>query len=428
MVFRRLAIGLLLLLLVAGSASAQGTHDRKRAIDSRISGLKGKLDEVNRQEGVLTSEISAVTSKIRALEHDVGSTVARLTRLEQQLAHQRVRLAKLGELHRLQTRKLRFLEREHATAQERLEERLVAIYESESVHPVEVVLAAANFRELLDQLDYLNQLGTQDRRVAQQVAVSKRNVREARKRTAATRARVQQAANEIEARARVQRAERDRLLASRRALADARSEKQRTLASVQTNERELKHEIVGLEQASASLAAQIRAAQAAAAARAAAAAQAAAARASESPGVVESDGSSAATPVSSSPPTSASSSGGMIWPVSGPVTSGFGPRWGRMHEGIDISASTGTPIRAAKSGTVIFSGSMSGYGNLVVVDHGGGLATAYAHLSGFATGAGRHVSQGQVIGYVGCTGRCFGSHLHFEVRVGGRAVNPLGYL
>jgi murein DD-endopeptidase MepM/ murein hydrolase activator NlpD len=99
-----------------------------------------------------------------------------------------------------------------------------------------------------------------------------------------------------------------------------------------------------------------------------------------------------------------------------------------MHEGIDIAAPTGAPIVAAASGTVIYAGWMDGYGQLVVVDHGGGIATAYAHMSSIAAGGGQSVSQGQVIGYVGCTGHCFGSHLHFEVRVGGRAVDPLGYL
>jgi len=99
-----------------------------------------------------------------------------------------------------------------------------------------------------------------------------------------------------------------------------------------------------------------------------------------------------------------------------------------MHEGVDIGVPSGTPIRAAASGTVIYSGWMGGYGNLVVIDHGGGLATAYGHQSSIAAGNGSHVSQGQTIGYVGCTGHCFGDHLHFEVRINGSPVDPLGYL
>jgi murein DD-endopeptidase MepM/ murein hydrolase activator NlpD len=126
--------------------------------------------------------------------------------------------------------------------------------------------------------------------------------------------------------------------------------------------------------------------------------------------------------------TSTPSSAGLIWPVSGPVTSPFGMRWGRLHAGIDIGVPTGTPIRAAAAGTVIVCGYDGGYGNLVVLDNGGNLATAYAHQSQIAVTCGQHVEQGQTLGYVGCTGHCFGPHLHFEVRINGSAVDPLGYL
>ncbi|MBA3717951.1 MAG: M23 family metallopeptidase [Actinobacteria bacterium] len=147
---------------------------------------------------------------------------------------------------------------------------------------------------------------------------------------------------------------------------------------------------------------------------------------------IQSAQSSSSSSSSSSAPSTTPSSSGLIWPVNGPVTSSFGYRCleglCRMHEGIDIGVGYGTPIHAAASGTVIYAGEDSGYGNLIVVDHGGGLATAYAHQSSFAVGSGAQVSQGQVIGYVGCTGRCFGPHLHFEVRVNGSAVDPLGYL
>jgi murein DD-endopeptidase MepM/ murein hydrolase activator NlpD len=130
----------------------------------------------------------------------------------------------------------------------------------------------------------------------------------------------------------------------------------------------------------------------------------------------------------SSGATTTPSAAGLIWPVSGPVTSPFGWRWGRMHTGIDIGVPYGTPIRAAAAGTVSYCGWEEGYGNFVVIDHGGNLATAYAHQSQIAVACGQQVAQGDVIGYVGCTGHCFGPHLHFEVRVDGNPVDPLGYL
>jgi murein DD-endopeptidase MepM/ murein hydrolase activator NlpD len=122
------------------------------------------------------------------------------------------------------------------------------------------------------------------------------------------------------------------------------------------------------------------------------------------------------------------SAAGLIWPVRGRVTSGYGYRWGRMHAGIDIAAPTGTPIRAAKDGRVIFTGWMNGYGNAVVIDHGSGFSTLYAHQSRIGSSRGQVVDQGAVIGYVGSTGRSTGPHLHFETRVGGSPRNPRPYL
>lgn len=131
-------------------------------------------------------------------------------------------------------------------------------------------------------------------------------------------------------------------------------------------------------------------------------------------------------------PTSSSSggavsSGGYAWPMCAPVTSEYGPRWGRVHRGIDQGASSGTAIGAAKAGRVIFAGWQGGYGNLILVDHGGAVS-AYAHQSRFAVGQGASVSRGQTIGYVGSTGNSTGPHLHLEIRVNGSAVNPRQYL
>jgi murein DD-endopeptidase MepM/ murein hydrolase activator NlpD len=119
---------------------------------------------------------------------------------------------------------------------------------------------------------------------------------------------------------------------------------------------------------------------------------------------------------------------GLVWPLRGTITSGFGRRWGRLHAGIDIADPRGTPIHAAKGGTVVFSGWMGGYGNAIIVNHGGGLATLYGHQSRRVARVGDTVKQGQVIGYVGSTGHSTGNHLHFEVRIGGKAQNPRRFL
>ena len=126
-------------------------------------------------------------------------------------------------------------------------------------------------------------------------------------------------------------------------------------------------------------------------------------------------------------------SGGLIWPVNGPITSPFceSRAWEACHPGIDIGVPAGTPIRAAAAGKVVLlqpAAASGGYGNFTCIQHTASLSTCYAHQSRFNTFGGATVSQGQVIGFVGCTGRCFGPHLHFETRVNGHVVNPMNYL
>jgi murein DD-endopeptidase MepM/ murein hydrolase activator NlpD len=122
------------------------------------------------------------------------------------------------------------------------------------------------------------------------------------------------------------------------------------------------------------------------------------------------------------------SGAGLIWPLHGPVTSEYGYRWGALHPGIDIAPPYGTPIAAAKSGVVIQAGPYYGYGNFVMIDHGGGMVTGYGHQSRIAVTQGQTVRQGQIIGYVGSTGDSTGPHLHFEVRINGSTQNPRNYL
>lgn len=125
-----------------------------------------------------------------------------------------------------------------------------------------------------------------------------------------------------------------------------------------------------------------------------------------------------------------------LWPVMGPITSGFGQRVdpvlrtgeGEFHKGIDISAPMGTPIRATANGVVVTAGMSNGYGREVVIDHGHGLKTLYGHMSGFNVLAGQTVFTGQIIGYVGHSGRTTGNHVHYEVKINDLSVNPHKYL
>lgn len=149
---------------------------------------------------------------------------------------------------------------------------------------------------------------------------------------------------------------------------------------------------------------------------------------------LEADAAALEAELAARPATGQQPSDGLGRPVAGPVTSPYGyrvhPIFGtkKLHTGWDLSAGSGQPIVASASGTVVSAGPRGGYGNAVVIDHGGGLATLYAHQSSVAVSSGQSVERGQVIGYIGCTGYCTGPHLHFEVRVGGRPVDPSGYV
>ena len=137
---------------------------------------------------------------------------------------------------------------------------------------------------------------------------------------------------------------------------------------------------------------------------------------------------------SATPAMVSGGSGAMIWPIAGPITSEFGWRvhpisgTQKFHSGLDIGGDYGMPIAAAQSGTVEYAGWISGYGNTVILNHGGGITTLYGHNESLAVGVGQTVSQGETIAYCGSTGNSTGPHCHFEVRQGGEPVSPYSYL
>lgn len=368
-------------LWLAGVALAQGLEEQ---LDSK----RAALEQAREQEGVLTGSIARYSEQIDRLIGEVAVlrnreaiVQQRLIAVEQRLEAEREHLQRVRRQLRRSMRVLRA--------------RLVDIYKSDQPDALTVILNADGFDDLLSRYEYLTSIQEQDaeivgrvRDLRAEVKLSVESLRSARDEIAARRAELARTRAQLELR------EAD-LSAARARMQDALGEVENKVEILEGDVSDLQDEI----------AAQLRAAQEAAAA----------------------DASSGAVGVPAGPVQGESSSG-LIWPVNGTLTSPFGPRWGRTHEGIDIAAPEGTPIRAAAGGNVVMASYNGGYGNYTCIDHGGALSTCYAHQSSIGVSSGQSVGQGDVIGAVGNTGASFGAHVHFEVRVNGQAVDPMGYL
>jgi murein DD-endopeptidase MepM/ murein hydrolase activator NlpD len=384
------------LVAVCAAPASGDVSGRKQSVDARLAHVQAKIAWAQQREQTLAGQIDEVNGEIRGLAQQVGVVSTELAPLEHDLELHKQKLARLTELYHLQTQRFHFYRGEYEALLDRLGNRLVDLYEQGEPSTLEVVFNSKSVTDVIDQAQLVESLGAQDTSIAKQVGTAKERVRAQREHTKRFKALAAAELRTIGIRTNQVRALRDRLLASQNRLAAARVQKREALQNVKESKSEFLHEAAGLQAASAALAAQIRSAQ---------------------------SSSSFSGPSDTTP-----SAAGFIWPVNGPVTSPFGMRWGRMHEGIDIGVGYGTPIHAAAAGRVVYAGWMSGYGNLVAIDHGGGVSTAYGHQSSIAVSVGQVVAQGQTIGYVGCTGHCFGPHLHFEVRINGAPVDPLGYL
>jgi murein DD-endopeptidase MepM/ murein hydrolase activator NlpD len=387
-------VGLALALALAASASAQTPESDKAAVDARIAALQAEIASSKAQEGVLTSQLSAVVAELEDAQAAVDTAQASVSTLEAELSAAQARLDELTALLARQTRRLERLQTEYAKAVGILEARVRAAYIDEPPDVLAFLVSASSFDEIIDSVELVSRIGAQDRRIARQVEKARVAAAAERKATIGTRRLQAATVSVIGSRTEEARVARDQLAGDRDRLATVENLKTSALSNTRETREEYLREVEALAAESSALAAQIRDAQ-------------------------EGAGSTG---------TGQASAAGFIWPCDGVVVSGFGMRWGRMHEGIDIGCAYGTPNRAAASGTVIYSGWLGGYGNLVVVDHGNGLSTAYAHASSLLVGVGQSVSQGETVSLVGSTGNSSGPHLHFEVRVNGQAVDPLLYL
>jgi peptidoglycan DL-endopeptidase CwlO len=381
------AVAALTMLLAAGGvASAEDIYEKQEEKEA-------KLSEVRERKGVLTTTISQYRARIERLTAEVAALRAREAEVRARLAAKQAELDRAVAELDVAKKHLAVVRARLMRALVSLRERLVAIYETGTPDILSVIVEAGGYDELVNRTEYLNRIHGLDEAVVTRV----RDLRDQVKRTVA---RLRSAKDRIEA-------ARDSIAAEEQALASARSavqsrqsklvavrrDREAALATISEHEDHLEGDLAEIQ---GEIAAQLSA--------------------------------TASAPLPAGPIRYGS--GQLIWPVDGPVVSGFGMRWGRMHEGVDIAAPAGTPIRAAAAGSIVLlqsESSSGGYGNFTCLDHGGGLQTCYAHQSSFAVTSGS-VSQGDVIGYVGCTGHCYGDHLHFEVRINGAPTDPLGYL
>jgi murein DD-endopeptidase MepM/ murein hydrolase activator NlpD len=375
---KRVTLALCGALLVCACAMAVGASGGAsgKTLQQRLDATQNKLSHVKAHAGVLTTRISHESAQLDRLTGEVADLRQEEATVAAQLAQ------KQAELEAAQAR-LDHLKQRLGEAVQILEQRLVAIYETNEPDLITVLLQSHGFDDLLARTEYMRTLQDQDNDIVARV----RGLRNEMRLTVNT---VRSARDEIATRKQQLEATRLALRERTEELATARRKQHATLTQVRKQQDHLEGDVSDISQ-----------------------------KISEQ--LAQQTGVLPAGPIRPG-------GHGLIWPVNGPVVSGFGMRWGQMHEGIDIAVPTGTQIRAAATGTVSIAGVEGGYGNYTCVDHGGGLSTCYAHQERILVSVGQEVSQAQVIGVSDCTGHCLGPHVHFEVRVNGQAVDPLGYL
>ena len=394
------ALGLVMVLVlfalsvVGDGVAAQGEEDRLDQIEDEIAALEAQIDAAESSRNETAAVLDETRTRLEEIRGQLNEAQARLDAVIADIANQESAIAELERQIGVLEDALAQTQLEQLTTRTQLRDRAVDLYVNGSYSVGRVVFSVTDATDasvgvayaenLLDATSFLlralealenqeeaQRQGLEDRRADEEVALA--------------------ALEDDRARAEDRRTEIDSLRAE---VADELAAQESLLASINADIAALDGHIGSLEAEARQIEAEIAARQT---------------QGGSNPGVLG-------------------------WPVPGPVTSPFGYRihpitgTSRLHAGIDLDGSTGDPVRAAGAGTVILAEWYGGYGNTVVVDHGGGLSTLYAHQSSLNVSRGQSVGQGDVVGYVGSTGFSTGPHLHFETREFGTPVDPMGYL
>ncbi|MGE5418000.1 MAG: murein hydrolase activator EnvC family protein [Acidobacteriota bacterium] len=364
------AIFLTLNIMPAGASELDDKQKQLRAIEQKIAAQRALISRTKKQE-------KGVLKELHRLENEVNKTqkeIKTLTNKENQVQNH----------IELTAKDISKSENHLAVRTQVLKSRLVRVYQAGDVSYLEVLLSSSSFTDLLTRWDYLNEIFLQDRSLINMITAERNTLKKKKVDLQVTKQNLQNIKSEKKEKQQV--------------LEQKTDEKKVTLESIEKQRKLYEKALRELEEDSQQIEKIIQRLQ-------------------------SSSGKALGT-------------GHMGWPCPGRynITSDYGMRFHpilhqyRMHTGVDIGAPYGAKIVAADSGTVIYRGYMGGYGNVIIIDHGKGTSTLYAHQSSFSVGSGANVVKGQQIGKVGSTGWSTGPHLHFEVRRNGTPVNPHGYI
>ena len=391
----RLFIAVALLPLALFALLPMVSTGQQKNLGAKIDRKKDQIAWRKGRERVLSSDVAGFTRKINALQGDITVLQTKQIRLQASLDRKRAELARIQEDLRRERLRLQRLRARLAEARTALSKRLVELYKADQPDLVTVVLESDGFADLLERTEFMQRVSHQDARIINIVVKAKAEATATAKRLDKLEKRAQEVADQIADEVNQVDAVKNQLVDRRGRYQDARGDKAALLAHTREDRHSLEGDLKALEAEQAKVMAALRA-------------------------------SATSNPAPAGPVRQGS--GQLNWPLNAAISSGFGTRWGRLHAGIDLPVPEGTPIHAADGGRVAIAGWMGGYGNYTCIQHTGSLSTCYGHQSRIAVSVGQSVSQGQVIGYSRNTGHSTGPHLHFEVRVGGNPVDPMGYL
>lgn len=368
--------------LAAAYLAEPGSSSAKSAAQ-----LQNSIAAKQAKSSALNSDISRMSGKISGLRGRIAKLQATQNRIQHDLDVKESRQKKIANELSISRDRLKRLKAQLAHSREVLSARIVEVYKQGEPNVVQVVLSSRGFADMVERTTYMERIADQDHKIISKVTLLKGATAKETTKLAG----LEREASRLVAQV---RSRRDEVAAAKRPLAEQKSElasavgnRKSKLAVVSRSLRKDQEDLAAMQAANG--------------------------------GIVGALDNSA--PIKHG-------SGQLVWPVSGPVTSGFGGRWGRLHGGIDIAVPVGTAVHAADTGTVRIAGWVGGYGNYICIQHTSSMSTCYGHNSRLMVNVGQSVRQGQVIAASGNTGNSTGPHVHFEVRINGTQVDPMGYL